>query len=186
MMKINVLIDNEPGIDASLYSEHGLSFYIDTGESKVLCDMGASDKFMSNALQLGINLAEIDFAFVSHGHADHTGGLWAFLDAQDEKKVYLSNRISDESYFSCRRGEKREISTNKTIFQTYLGRLKHLHESCWLTDKIAAVYTNVQDYSQPYGNRFLSKKIAGEESADDFKHELSLAIRIEKGLVIVS
>ena len=186
MVKINVLIDNQPGDDALLEHEHGLSFYIETGFSKVLCDMGASEKFISNAACMGIDLSAIDFAFVSHGHTDHTGGLPDYLKAFGEKKVYLSERISKEMYFSSRRGSRRDISTERSVFENHQDRLVLLKDSYWITPEIAAVYTDVHEHSQPFGNAFLSKEVYGEESLDDFGHELSLAVLTPKGLVVVS
>ena len=186
-MRISVLIDNLPGDDPLLQSEHGLSFYIELEGHRILCDMGASDKFLANARQMNIDLSAIDFAFVSHGHADHTGGLLAYLQAFEETKVYLSNRVFGAEYYSSRRGMKRNISTDAMIEQHFGNRLFPLDKSTWITSQVAAICTDVYDYSQPYGNCFLTKKEEGtEERPDDFTHELSLAIRTSEGLVIVS
>ncbi len=185
-MIIQVLIDNAPSDDLMLKPEHGLSFYIETEGNRILCDMGASGMFLGNAKQMGIDLACIDLAFVSHGHADHTGGLLEYLDTFEHSDVYLSNRVFEAEYFSSRRGMKRNISTQASISKIYQNRLCFVCESTWITPFIAAVYTDIHDYSQPYGNRFLTKVVGNEETMDDFSHELSLAIQTSKGLVIVS
>lgn len=185
-MIIQVLIDNAPSDDLMLKPEHGLSFYIETEGNRILCDMGASGMFLSNAKQMGIDLACTDLAFVSHGHADHTGGLLEYLDTFEHSDVYLSNRVFEAEYFSSRRGMKRNISTQASISKIYQNRLCFVCESTWITPFIAAVYTDIHDYSQPYGNRFLTKVVGHEETMDDFRHELSLAIQTPKGLVIVS
>ena len=185
-MIIQVLIDNAPSDDLMLKPEHGLSFYIEREGNRILCDMGASGMFLGNAKQMGIDLACTDLAFVSHGHADHTGGLLEYLDTFEHSDVYLSNRVFEAEYFSSRRGMKRNISTQASISKIYQNRLCFVCESTWITPFIAAVYTDIHDYSQPYGNRFLTKVVGHEETMDDFSHELSLAIQTPKGLVIVS
>lgn len=67
-MKVIVLIENTSKF--SLCAEHGLSVYIEYNGMKYLLDTGASDTFSTNAHQLGINLEDIDIAFLSHAHYD--------------------------------------------------------------------------------------------------------------------
>ncbi len=73
-MKITTLLENKTTCDA-LRCEHGLSLYIETAKHKILFDSGASDAFWENAKALGIDLAQVDIAFLSHAHNDHCGGL---------------------------------------------------------------------------------------------------------------
>lgn len=79
--------------------EHGLSFYIETGSSKLLFDMGQTDLFLKNAAALGADLSAVDTAFVSHGHYDHGGGLAAFLEINDHAPVYVHQKAF-EPHFS--------------------------------------------------------------------------------------
>lgn len=85
-MKVIVLIENTS--KCSLCAEHGLSVYIEYNGMKYLLDTGASDTFSANAHQLGINLADIDIAFLSHAHYDHAGGF------ETPKELILLNSCS--------------------------------------------------------------------------------------------
>jgi 7,8-dihydropterin-6-yl-methyl-4-(beta-D-ribofuranosyl)aminobenzene 5'-phosphate synthase len=77
-MLIRTLAENT-SLDSRLGCQHGLSLYIETGGRKVLFDMGADGLFTENASKMGVDLASVDVAFISHGHSDHGGGLKAFL-----------------------------------------------------------------------------------------------------------
>ncbi|MCQ1537437.1 MBL fold metallo-hydrolase [Methanocalculus taiwanensis] len=74
-MRLTVLIENTTLIDRYFRSEPGISFYIEDGDSKILFDCGYSDLFIDNAFAMGIDLLNVGFVVLSHGHIDHTGGL---------------------------------------------------------------------------------------------------------------
>ena len=78
-MKWTVLSDNRSS-DPALETEHGLSILLTTEQHKILLDTGASDLFIRNAELLGIDLSDVDYVFVSHGHSDHAGGLRYILE----------------------------------------------------------------------------------------------------------
>ena len=86
-MKITCLVDDcaREGVGA----EHGLSLWVEACGKKLLFDSGASGLFLENASRLGIDVADADFAVLSHAHYDHGGGLAAFLEANSRAKVYV-------------------------------------------------------------------------------------------------
>ena len=97
MLQIVTLIENLVyGTD--LTAEHGLSFYIDNDGQKILFDTGQSPAFLMNAKQLGIDLAAVDALVLSHGHYDHTGGLYAFLEHNSKARVYLKRELFAKKY----------------------------------------------------------------------------------------
>ena len=96
-MKITTLLENKTTCDA-LRCEHGLSLYIETAKHKILFDSGASDAFWENAKALGIDLAQVDIAFLSHAHNDHCGGLLTFLRGNRTAKVYLQKEAFGDYY----------------------------------------------------------------------------------------
>lgn len=89
-MKIVVLTDDNVIENKKLLAEHGLCFYIEDSGKKILFDTGFSDVFIKNAIELGINLLDLDYIILSHGHYDHTWGLFHYLQflTSSSKKGY--------------------------------------------------------------------------------------------------
>ena len=73
-MKLTVLTENSAG--AKFGAEHGLSYFIEVGDEKILFDTGHSDLFLRNAELLNLDLeTEVNTIVLSHGHWDHGDGL---------------------------------------------------------------------------------------------------------------
>ena len=87
-MKIVTLMENT-ACREDVAIGHGLSQYIETEHHKILLDMGPGADFAANAETLGVDLAEVDIAVLSHGHNDHSGGLQEFFRINDHAKVYV-------------------------------------------------------------------------------------------------
>jgi 7,8-dihydropterin-6-yl-methyl-4-(beta-D-ribofuranosyl)aminobenzene 5'-phosphate synthase len=87
-MRITVLVENTGSEEFAI--EHGLSLHVrmDDGH-QILFDMGQSDAFVRNAARLDIDLQEVDYAVLSHGHYDHGGGLPHFLSLNAHAPVYV-------------------------------------------------------------------------------------------------
>jgi 7,8-dihydropterin-6-yl-methyl-4-(beta-D-ribofuranosyl)aminobenzene 5'-phosphate synthase len=78
-LSLTVLVDNTTLTDRYFGGEPGLSFLIETEGKKILFDTGFSDLFLHNAQKLGINLLDLDMVVLSHGHLDHSGGLFPLI-----------------------------------------------------------------------------------------------------------
>lgn len=96
-MKIRNLIENTQGAEGPL-CEHGLSFYIETEKHRLLVDTGATDAFLRNAQQLGVDLEQVDTVIISHGHYDHGGGLMAFAERNPHARIWMQ-RLAGEAYY---------------------------------------------------------------------------------------
>ena len=102
-MIIKVLAENN-AVSDEFDTEHGLSLYIETGGKKILFDTGETDVFVKNARRLGVDLADVDMAVVSHGHCDHGGGLNTFYKENAKAPVYLHPKAMGIIIQSIRKG----------------------------------------------------------------------------------
>ena len=99
-IQITTLVENVV-YGKGLQGEHGLSLLVEVRDRKVLFDTGASDLFIRNARLMGIDLREVDYLVLSHGHRDHTGGLHHFLQLNERatvvcKREALRPKFKDE------------------------------------------------------------------------------------------
>ncbi len=78
-MKTTILVDNTALFDRMFVAEHGFSTFIEAEGKRILFDTGYSGAFLQNAQKMQIDLFDLDYIVLSHGHFDHTGGLWHLI-----------------------------------------------------------------------------------------------------------
>ncbi len=78
-LRITVLVENTV-FCADLLAEHGLAYWIEADDCRILFDTGQGMVLDNNARQLGVDLQTADKVALSHGHFDHTGGLRDVLE----------------------------------------------------------------------------------------------------------
>ena len=171
-MKIVVLSDNRTQSEA-LQPEHGLCIYLETNKYTCLLDTGASDLFIHNAEKTGVDIQAVDFVFISHGHADHIGGLPAFLAVNNKAKIVLSKNAISQSFFSSRNG-LHPISLDFD-FSPYAERFIFVNTEMVLSDEIHVFSVNVNKDPLPKTNTTLFKQTENGLISDDFDHELVIS-----------
>ena len=172
-MKITTLLENKTTCDA-LRCEHGLSLYIKTEKHNILFDSGASDAFWENAKALGIDLAQVDIAFLSHAHNDHCGGLLTFLRGNRTAKVYLQKEAFGDYYV---------VTPTKCAF---IGLDPKLHEyadrfvmaeGVTKIDKELTLFSGIRTHELlSEANATLREKVGGDYPRDTFRHEQDLLV----------
>ena len=170
-MKWTVLSDNR-SCNLALKTEHGLSILLTTERHKILLDTGASDVFIRNAEQLGKDLSDVDYVFISHGHTDHAGGLRHFLEQNRQAQVIVSPDAMSGHFFS-KRGNLHSITTEWPEIDE--NRLILINQTCEIEEDIHVIAHIPHNHPMPKGNQNLYVQyVNGDYIHDDFHHELAL------------
>jgi 7,8-dihydropterin-6-yl-methyl-4-(beta-D-ribofuranosyl)aminobenzene 5'-phosphate synthase len=61
--------------------------------------VGASGLFLENAKKMDVEIADVDFLVISHGHYDHGGGLESFFKKKDKAKVFKQKKSFQKQYY---------------------------------------------------------------------------------------
>lgn len=186
-MKFTFLVENKTD-RVDCMAEHGLSIFIENDGKKILFDAGNSDMFLKNAKALGINLADVDLAMVSHGHYDHTGGFPYFLEINKTAQIYIHKDAFFEDYHCTDIKFKRNcgINWNKEEKEKILSRSILTEKPVWIDENtvISGTIPEIKDIQT--SDPFIRKYESGETEIDDMSHEQFLAIRTPKGIVLFS
>lgn len=172
-MKLTVLSDNRTK-NPALETEHGLCVYLDTGKTKILLDTGASDLFLRNASVLGIDLNDLDYIFISHGHNDHAGGLAAILERNEKAQVIIHSEAMRGSFHSSRKG-MHDISP---VWPSHLmeGRVIWVDGETEM-DGMRVIPDIICHHPIPKADGCLYRcKADGTFVQDDFSHEMALQV----------
>ena len=168
-MKITVLLENT-SCRPDLTAEHGLSLYIETGGRRILFDMGKTDAFAENAEKLGIDLAAVDTAILSHGHYDHGGGLATFLEINETAPVYLT----EAAFLPHYNGTQKYIGLD-TSLQDH-PRLRVVSGDLSLGIGLTLLTSNGRKRNHSLGSFGLTERVGDTFLPDDFRHEQYLLI----------
>ncbi len=179
-MKIITLIENLV-YQQGLVAEHGLSIYIETGNQKILFDTGQTGLFLQNAHKLGVAIEDIDSLVLSHGHYDHTGGLYPFLKRNNKARVFAKKDIFTPKYH----GPNRFIGTlrNEKLLKD---RLIYIETITEIADGVFIMPDIIIHNSLDTHFKGMYRKTGNEFVPDDFEDELFLVLKQNKQINIVT
>lgn len=191
-MKLKVLLDNNTFIDRYFLGEPGVSYYIQDEEIKILFDTGYSDAFIKNAKKMNINLMDIDYIVISHGHNDHTWGIIPLIRHYSEAKVEsiaykIPTLIAHPETFLHKEYNNEEIGSitnSEKLSKHFKMNLSKSH--VWLTEKI--VFLGEIERC----NNFENKEPIGKYEKNGIKEDdyliddSALVYKSSEGLVIIT
>lgn len=177
-MQITALVENtssRPDIGA----EHGLSLYIEANGRKILFDTGQTELFAANAAKLGVDLAQVELAVLSHGHYDHGGGLARFLQLNRQAPVY-AHSLAFRPYYN---GD-RYIGLEPTLQNDT--RLRLVTGDVPIAPGLTLYDCNRRERRHDLGSFGLTVEADGSRQPDDFRHEQYLLIEEAGRRVLIS
>ncbi|MCL1903142.1 MAG: MBL fold metallo-hydrolase [Oscillospiraceae bacterium] len=187
-MRILTLIENTRD-NKKLYAEHGLSFYIELNDKKILVDSGASDKFIKNAAMMRADLAALDAAVISHNHYDHTGGLEGLFKLCPNIKVFAIKDVAG-NYYRKIGPFNIVICWNKHFLNRHRDNFVLFTQFQEVCEGFYVMGCEVFNEDNMLRDKRLLKKERNRYTPDDFKHEI-FAVAFphderEKGCVVIS
>ncbi len=182
-MLIKALVENT-AISKDFGKEHGLSLYIETKNYKILFDVGASQLFLENAKKLDVDIADVDFLVISHGHYDHGGGLEGFLQKNSKAKVFVHN-LAFGQHYAIRPDDNFDfIGLDEKLKQKE--QIVLTSDQFLIRDGIQVLSNVFQKEAPPKSNGGLLMVHEGQKVEDNFFHEQNLVIEEDGKILLVT
>ena len=180
-MRASVLVDNIGS--SGLPGEWGLSFYIEYKDQKILLDAGQSGLFAENAKKLGLNLADVDYAVLSHAHYDHADGMPVFFEQNDKAKLYLKESCGENCY-DRKEGKMKYIGIKSGMLEKYRDRIIRVPGDLKISDGVRLISHSKESMKKAGEREHMYLKEGNDWVPDCFTHEQSLVFDTESGSVI--
>jgi len=188
-LKITTLIENNPDYDNCLFSEHGLSLFIEIDELKILFDTGKSGDFIKNAEKSNVDLSNLKYVVLSHGHYDHSGGFRNLVDKiGNSYKVIVGKDFFNNKYKLVDKDKYKFIGNSfdkKYIHQNNMV-VTYIEEDIFYITENIIIFSNIKR-SNDFEKINKTFQIKQDENyvVDDFSDEIVLVVKHEKGLIVI-
>jgi len=184
---ITVLVENTAN-QGGLLAEHGLAFWIERSNRRILFDTGQGIALAHNADKLGIDLSAVDTVVLSHGHYDHTGGLAAALPHFSRATIYAHVAAFQDRFVQHAETGVRSVRSPVESFGWLKPRVERVVPTCgdpvelsggtWLTGQIP----RRNDFEDTGGAFFLDVACTQPDPIID---DQALCVDTRDGLVVL-
>lgn len=183
--KLTILCEDQARmgfLDKKFYGQHGLAFFIE-GDRNILFDTGPSEVLLTNAGIAEIDLAGTDLIVLSHGHWDHTDGLPHLAENSIRPQVLCHPEVFRDRRNKSGAFNGMALSKQKTADTFNLRESTgpvQISDTTWFLGEI------------PRKNNFEATQTQfhyekdGQSFPDFLPDDTALAMRTDKGLVVVS
>ena len=188
VLKITTLSENTA--DAlGLLAEWGLSILVETDGTSILVDTGQTISVTHNAEKLGIDLQKVDKIVLSHGHADHTGGLINVLGKIGKTTTVIAHPDVLDAKYSGKQADQRKnvgLPFQLQELESLGAKFKLSKKPVKITPDIMTTgeVPMVTDFEQIDPDRFFVKEDTAWRS-DELKDDLALIINTRPGLIVI-
>ncbi len=180
ILRITTLVENTAG-RKGLLAEHGFSLWIEHNDQKILFDTGQGYVLTGNAKLLGIDIENADGIVLSHGHYDHTGGLFT-LENLDETPIFTHKDSLMPKYSRHPDGSVHKIGmknlADEKLNLKFNDKPVELHKGFHLTGAIP----RVTDFEDTGGQFFCDKEC---QKVDNLIDDQAAFIETVAGLCVI-
>ncbi len=186
-MEIRITTLSENTANYGFLAEWGLSILVEVNETRILMDTSLSFSAVYNAQLMGIDLSTIDCIVLSHGHADHTGGLREVLKIRGEVEV-----IGHPDIWAAKHVQRNKEGTQyngipflREELESRGAKFKLVREPVHITEQIMTTgeIPMLSGYEEIESNLFVQE--AGMLHPDPLADDLALIIDTDFGLVVI-
>jgi len=177
----------------NILGEHGLSWWIEFNDKRVLFDTGQGQALLHNAKTLNLPVDSCDAIVLSHGHYDHVGGLEQVLEHSDKenKATIFMHQTALDAKYSGSTGTSRCISIpflhGGDLKKKYQDRIRTFSNQDGPVEIVPGLYCTGEiprrhDWEDTGGPFYLDAELSQPDLLLD---DVSLFFESDKGIVII-
>jgi len=187
-MEVRITTLSENTATYGFIAEWGLSILVEVEGSRILMDTGLSLSAAYNARIAGIDPTTIDRIVLSHGHADHTGGLYDLLEETREIEIIAHPDIWDAKYVQRNQEEEEQyigIPCHRELLENLGAKFNLTSEPVHITNHVMTTGEIPLHTAYEHIGSNLYTREDGLLKPDKLADDLALVINTDFGLVVI-